>query len=1226
MSIYALGQLRAQINVWISFRNGKVPPRSDLALALRRLPRLSRNEAKELEIKCKGKMSSKISAALEPPSKKSTKKTPSQAQNKKSSPPNGSHNTKSKSKAKVKQEPGDFPRDKENEENKSTIRASFPSCSATPRDILLPEGHLRLISSIPESHKDRFLEFQQRIIRDIVLDFKLAAGLLLRTPRLKFNNRSLISLWKRWAAKGGKPGLEGENREPDNEADKRRVSQRNKVLGKRQAASARSNSVSKDAVNGNVTLEGVQELPAAATGVAALKSSWMERKTKIACNRRKRNIEAFLGDIIRQRESMVKVAEAKEETRRLTCQRVMEFHEQRKREYEEQQLMLQRQKVELLRNNDMEGYLKLVKNMKSERVQNLLKETEAHLQRIAGRIASVRQQKGHVQGQEDEEAEPDAGELSTASNHLDAEKAYTNFLHKKSEIVQQPAILSGGQLREYQRDGLQWLASLHANGLNGILADEMGLGKTVQVIALLCYLVEVKKIPGPFLIVAPASVLPNWVAEFGRWAPSLRVSRYSGMPDKRAAIFSREINPWMRCPPSTGSDGGEAQRKWLEERGVPNVVVTTYEMLMGKLDRPRLIRLSWEYVILDEGHRIKSAECKLNAHLKSYKSRHRILLSGTPIQNNLEELWSLLNFLLPSVFNCASDFASWFSQPLAHVLPKKAGTGAPGSSVSAEQEDVLGEEERLLLINRLHQVLRPFVLRRLKHKVASELPKRLERRIPCAASAYQQWLIQQVLQHQVPTAGSASTQANSVYNSILPVTKKRSAPSIMNAVMEQRGICNHPFLSSLHDKEMEENLPSGPLPPLISTCGKLETLHRILHKLHAAKHKVLLFCTMTRLLDIVEEYIEGQQKAHVELQEKNEWATKLLLEQEKQQQQQQQRQQKEKQQKLAKTNKQKGKAEEAKVSSRQQRLTRRQQQTEEEQLIDQTTETPVPPSSTSPSTRSPWSYFRLDGSTGGSEREELVREFNDPESDVFIFLLSVRAGGVGINLQAADTVIMYDTDWNPQIDLQAQARAHRIGQKNDVLVIRLETLGTVEQRVRTAAERKLGLANQSITAGFFDNQTSAAERQIYLETLLRTEDQGVDELEAALPAPDDDYCSLAISDTHLNNLLARSEEEKAIFAAADRERELQEEETWQCNTSAQDSSQDSCTPNTASLTRRLLGPAALQKLVQRMCQSSSEGKENQPADVDEELGRGKRRRTARFGACYDENILLRGEE
>ncbi|CAI5502294.1 unnamed protein product [Closterium sp. Naga37s-1] len=680
----------------------------------------------------------------------------------------------------------------------------------------------------------------------------------------------------------------------------------------------------------------------------------------------------------------------------------------------------------------------------------------------------------------------------------------------------------------YQRDGLQWLASLHANGLNGILADEMGLGKTVQVIALLCYLVEVKKIPGPFLIVAPASVLPNWVAEFARWAPSLRVSRYSGMPDKRAAIFSREINSWTRCPHNNGSDVGEAQQKWLEERGVANVVVTTYEMLMGKFDRPRLIRLSWEYVVLDEGHRIKSAECKLNAHLKSYKSNHRILLSGTPIQNNLEELWSLLNFLLPSVFNCASDFASWFSQPLSHVLPKKAGASAQGGSADSEQEDVLGEEERLLLINRLHQVLRPFVLRRLKHKVASELPKRLERRIPCAASAYQQWLIQQVLQHQDLSAGTTNAPVNNVYNFSLPMTRKRSAPSIMNGVMEQRGICNHPFLSTLHNREVEENLPSGPLPPLLSTCGKLETLHRILHKLHAAKHKVLLFCTMTRLLDIVEEYIEGQQKAHAEVQEKNEQKRKLLLDQEKQQQQ-------------AKSKQQKCKAvEEGKGSSGQRRVTRRQQQAEAEQLIKQTTEVHAPSSSATPTTSNPWNYFRLDGSTGGSDREELVREFNKPDSDVFIFLLSVRAGGVGINLQAADTVIMYDTDWNPQIDLQAQARAHRIGQKNEVLVIRLETLGTVEHRVRTAAERKLGLANQSITAGFFDNQTSAAERQTYLETLLRTEDQGVDELDAAAPASDDHYCPLAISDAHLNNLLARSEEEKSIFAAADRERELQE--------------------------------------------------------------------------------------
>ncbi|CAI7931832.1 unnamed protein product [Closterium sp. NIES-54] len=682
----------------------------------------------------------------------------------------------------------------------------------------------------------------------------------------------------------------------------------------------------------------------------------------------------------------------------------MEFHEQKKQKYEEEQLKLHRQKVELLRNNDMEGYLNLVKNMKSDRVQNLLKETEAHLQRIAGRIASVRQQKGVVNGQ-DEGAEPDAGELSGTTNHLEAEKAYTKFLQKKSEIVQQPLILSGGKLREYQRDGLQWLVSLHANGLNGILADEMGLGKTVQVIALLCYLVEVKKIPGPFLIVAPASVLPNWVAEFARWAPSLRVSRYSGMPDKRAAIFSREINPWTRCPHNTGNDCGEAQRKWLEERGVANVVVTTYEMLMGKFDRPRLIRLSWEYVVLDEGHRIKSAECKLNAHLKSYKSNHRILLSGTPIQNNLEELWSLLNFLLPSVFNCASDFASWFSQPLSHVLPKKAGTRAQGGSADSEQEDVLGEEERLLLINRLHQVLRPFVLRRLKHKVR---PCRLAFRFSTPLIHNRAFLVCLFCPHVTPAVSSICSLPFSLcapHSARLPggirAAKAPGAPYSMC------GVC---IPAVAHSEEFQPPDDEEEKRPFHHECSNGAAGHlQPSVPLHAARSR-------------------GQQKAHAEVHEKK----RLLLEEEKKKQQHQ----------LAKGKQQKGKAEEGKGLSVQRWMTRRQQQVEAEQLTSQTTEVHASCSSSTPSASgsNPWNYFRLDGSTSGNEREELVWEFNKPDSDVFIFLLSVRAGGVGINLQAADTVIMYDTDWNPQIDLQAQARAHRIGQKNEVLVIRLETL------------------------------------------------------------------------------------------------------------------------------------------------------------------------------------------
>ncbi|KAF3796912.1 Chromatin structure-remodeling complex protein [Nymphaea thermarum] len=527
-------------------------------------------------------------------------------------------------------------------------------------------------------------------------------------------------------------------------------------------------------------------------------------------------------------------------------------------------------------------------------------------------------------------------------------------------------------------NGLRWLVSLYNNHLNGILADEMGLGKTVQVISLICYLMESKNDRGPFLVVVPSSVLAGWDSEINFWAPSISKIVYSGPPEERRKLFKERI----------------VHQKF-------NVLLTTYEYLMNKHDRPKLSKILWHYIIIDEGHRIKNASCKLNAELKHYQSSHRLLLTGTPLQNNLEELWALLNFLLPNIFNSSEDFSQWFNKPFEN------------GNDNSPDEALLSEEENLLIINRLHQVLRPFVLRRLKHKVENELPEKIERLVRCEASAYQKLLMKRVEEN----LGSMGT------------SKGRS---VHNTVMELRNICNHPYLSQLHADEARSSspcidnlLPKHFLPPLVRLCGKLEMLDRLLPKLKATGHRVLCFSTMTRLLDVMEEYLS--------------W---------------------------------KG-----------------------------------------------YKYLRLDGHTSGNDRGVLIDEFNKADSTAFIFLLSIRAGGVGVNLQAADTV-----------DLQAQARAHRIGQKRDVLVLRLETVRTVEEQVRAAAEHKLGVANQSITAGFFDNNTSAEDRREYLEGLLRECKK-----EEAAPVLDDDA---------LNYLLARSESEIDVFESVDRKRHEDEMTSW----------------------------------------------------------------------------------
>ncbi|KAL0389353.1 UNVERIFIED_CONTAM: Chromatin structure-remodeling complex protein SYD [Sesamum calycinum] len=680
---------------------------------------------------------------------------------------------------------------------------------------------------------------------------------------------------------------------------------------------------------------------------------------------------------------------------------VREFHKRKERFHREKIDRIQREKINLLKINDVEGYLRMVQDAKSDRVKQLLKETEKYLQKLGSKLKEAKvvarhfetdmeESKGGFVEENEDIVENEDDKIrrsllcaSILQHYLESNEKYYMMAHSvKENIIEQPTCLVGGKLREYQMNGLRWLVSLYNNHLNGILADEMGLGKTVQVISLICYLMETKNDRGPFLVVVPSSVLPGWESEINFWAPSIHKIVYSGPPEERRRLFKEQI----------------VHQKF-------NILLTTYEYLMNKHDRPKLSKIQWHLIIIDEGHRIKNASCKLNADLKHYRSNHRLLLTGTPLQNNLEELWALLNFLLPNIFNSSDDFSQWFNKPF-----ESNGDNSP-------DEALLSEEENLLIINRLHQVLRPFVLRRLKHKVENELPEKIERLIRCEASAYQKLLMKRVEEN----LGAIGTS---------------KARSVHNSVMELRNICNHPYLSQLHVEE---------------TLWKLEMLDRLLPKLKATDHRnyrkvfglqVLLFSTMTRLLDVMEDYLCWKQ----------------------------------------------------------------------------------------------YKYLRLDGHTSGGDRGALIDRFNQPDSPYFIFLLrdkfnkcqpgvcpqaefkqilssiaaslsfslacnnlrtSIRAGGVGVNLQAADTV-----------DLQAQARAHRIGQKKDVLVLRLETVQTVEEQVRASAEHKLGVANQSITAGFFDNNTSAEDRREYLESLLRECKK-----EEVAPVLDDDS---------LNDVIARS--------------------------------------------------------------------------------------------------------
>lgn len=567
------------------------------------------------------------------------------------------------------------------------------------------------------------------------------------------------------------------------------------------------------------------------------------------------------------------------------------------------------------------------------------------------------------------------------------EHTYYSIAHTIHEIVtEQASIMVNGRLKEYQIKGLEWLVSLFNNNLNGILADEMGLGKTIQTIGLITYLMEKKKVNGPFLIIVPLSTLSNWVLEFEKWSPSVYVVAYKGSPGMRRTLQSQ-----MRSTKF-------------------NVLLTTYEYVIK--DKAVLAKVHWKYMIIDEGHRMKNHHCKLTQVLNThYIAPHRLLLTGTPLQNKLPELWALLNFLLPSIFKSCSTFEQWFNAPFATT----------GEKVE------LNEEETILIIRRLHKVLRPFLLRRLKKEVESQLPDKVEYIVKCDMSG-----LQRVLYRHMQSKGVLLTDGSEKGKQ-----GKGGAKALMNTIVQLRKLCNHPFMFQHIEEKYcdhigsQNGVVSGP--DLYRVSGKFELLDRILPKLKATNHRVLLFCQMTQLMTIMEDYLG--------------WRG--------------------------------------------------------------------------------FSYLRLDGTTKAEDRGDLLKKFNNPDSDYFIFLLSTRAGGLGLNLQAADTVIIFDSDWNPHQDLQAQDRAHRIGQQNEVRVLRLMTVNSVEERILAAARYKLNMDEKVIQAGMFDQKSTGSERQQFLQTILHQDDADDEENEV----PDDET---------VNQMIARSEQEFETFQRMDLERRREE--------------------------------------------------------------------------------------
>uniref|UniRef100_A0A670J9P9 Chromodomain helicase DNA binding protein 2 n=1 Tax=Podarcis muralis TaxID=64176 RepID=A0A670J9P9_PODMU len=466
-------------------------------------------------------------------------------------------------------------------------------------------------------------------------------------------------------------------------------------------------------------------------------------------------------------------------------------------------------------------------------------------------------------------------------------------------LKKQPSYIGGEnlELRDYQLEGLNWLAHSWCKSNSVILADEMGLGKTIQTISFLSYLFHQHQLYGPFVIVVPLSTLTSWQREFEIWAPEINVVVYIGDQMSRNAIREYE---WIH-----------AQTKRLKF----NVLITTYEILLK--DKTVLGSINWAFLGVDEAHRLKNDDSLLYKTLIDFKSNHRLLITGTPLQNSLKELWSLLHFIMPEKFELWEDF---------------------------EDDHGKGRENGY---QGLHKVLEPFLLRRVKKDVEKSLPAKVEQILRVEMSALQKQYYKWILTRNYKALSKGT---------------RGSTSGFLNIVMELKKCCNHCYLIKAPEENERENRQELLL-SLIRSSGKLILLDKLLSRLRERGNRVLIFSQMVRMLDILAEYLAIKH----------------------------------------------------------------------------------------------YPFQRLDGSIKGEIRKQALDHFNADGSEDFCFLLSTRAGGLGINLASADTVVIFDSDWNPQNDLQAQARAHRIGQKKQVNIYRLVTKGTVEEEIIERAKKKMVL-------------------------------------------------------------------------------------------------------------------------------------------------------------------------
>ncbi|KAI3661344.1 hypothetical protein MP638_007139 [Amoeboaphelidium occidentale] len=501
------------------------------------------------------------------------------------------------------------------------------------------------------------------------------------------------------------------------------------------------------------------------------------------------------------------------------------------------------------------------------------------------------------------------------------------------------------RLFDYQRVCVKWLWELHQQGTGGIVGDEMGTGKTIQMISFLAGLFYSNIWPGSCVIVCPATVMKQWVQELHSWFPCLRVA----VLHSTGSYFNGRSSNTRRTP--------EALIRKVFKEG--HIIITTYEGV--RQYRDCLLKKKWGYVILDEGHKIRNPNADTTIACKQFATVHRIILSGTVIQNNLTELWSLFDFVFPGRLGTLPVFESQFSVPI------KMGGYANASAIQVQAA------YKCACI--LRDLINPYLLRRMKVDVAKSMPKKSEQVLFCKLTKVQRGIYEDFI---------ASDEIQSIYEG------KRH---VLFGIDILRKVCNHPDLLLLG----KSGGPSIKNYGDYKRSGKMTVLKSLLELWHSQKHRVLLFSQTKQMQDILELFVKSMG----------------------------------------------------------------------------------------------YRYLIMSGGTAVKDRMPLIDSFNSNQ-EIFIFLLTTKVGGLGVNLTGADRVIIFDPDWNPSTDMQARERAWRLGQKKEVVIYRLMTSGTIEEKIYHRQIFKQFLTNKILkdpkqkrffkSHDLYDLFSLAPETQAYNET------------------------------------------------------------------------------------------------------------------------------------------------